>query len=147
MERAVSMEEISDGKLYGLEDMVKADCQDCKGCNACCQGMGSSILLDPYDVCRLTNGLGRSFESLLSKSIVYDRVSESINDGDVESLSLGECHGTRVVREKNRFLLIHNNVINTPISTADHSAIFLSDGSSNASNCRLERERTHSAPR
>lgn len=69
MERAVSLEEISDGRLYDLEDMVKADCQDCKGCNECCKGMGSSIILDPYDIYRLEQGLGRSFESLISAEL------------------------------------------------------------------------------
>ena len=29
MRREVSMEEISDGKLYDSNDMVKADCHDC----------------------------------------------------------------------------------------------------------------------
>lgn len=65
MERNVRMDEISDGRLYGLNDMVKADCRDCVGCSACCRGMGSSIVLDPLDVCRLTVNLGRSFEDLL----------------------------------------------------------------------------------
>ena len=69
MERAVDLKEISDGKLYGLEDMVKADCQDCAGCSACCRGMGSSIILDPYDIYRLEQGLGRSFESLVSHEL------------------------------------------------------------------------------
>lgn len=40
MERHINLEEISDGKLYGLNDMVRADCGDCKGCFACCTGMG-----------------------------------------------------------------------------------------------------------
>ena len=57
MERNVDMSEVSDGKLYGINDMVKAGCNDCKGCSACCQGMGNSIVLDPYDVYRLTTGL------------------------------------------------------------------------------------------
>lgn len=69
MERHINMEEISDGKLYGLNDMVKADCQDCRGCSACCRGMGSSILLDPLDIYRLTTGLGKSFEELLKEYI------------------------------------------------------------------------------
>ncbi len=59
------MQEVSDGKLYGINDMVKADCQDCVGCSACCRGMGTSIVLDPYDVYRLTQGLQVSFEELL----------------------------------------------------------------------------------
>ncbi|MBD8992317.1 MAG: YkgJ family cysteine cluster protein, partial [Blautia sp.] len=47
MRREVSLEEISDGRLYELNDMVKADCQDCAGCHDCCEGMGDSVVLDP----------------------------------------------------------------------------------------------------
>ncbi|MBQ4059007.1 MAG: YkgJ family cysteine cluster protein [Lachnospiraceae bacterium] len=65
MERNINMNEISDGKLYGINDMVKVGCDDCKGCSACCQGMGNSIVLDPYDVYRLTTGLNCKFEELL----------------------------------------------------------------------------------
>ena len=42
MRREVTLEEISDGKLYDANDMVKADCQDCKGCCDCCKGMRAS---------------------------------------------------------------------------------------------------------
>lgn len=44
MRREVTLEEISDGRLYDANDMVKADCQDCKGCHDCCTGMGGEIL-------------------------------------------------------------------------------------------------------
>lgn len=67
MEREVDMGEISDGKLYGLQDMVKADCADCKDCSACCQGMGESILLDPLDIYRLCTKLETGFDQLLAK--------------------------------------------------------------------------------
>ena len=66
MERMIDLKEISDGRLYTAEDMVKADCQDCKGCSACCRGMGSSIILDPYDIYQLELGLHLSFEKLLA---------------------------------------------------------------------------------
>lgn len=69
MERQVDLKEISDGKLYGLEDMVRADCAGCAGCSACCMGMGSSVILDPYDVHRLVTGTGMSFEALLQKHL------------------------------------------------------------------------------
>lgn len=69
MKRQVSMDEISDGKLYTLNDMVKAGCNDCKGCSACCQGMGSSIVLDPLDVYRLCQNLGLTFEQLLAEKL------------------------------------------------------------------------------
>ena len=59
MRREVSLEEISDGRLYELNDMVKADCQDCAGCHDCCEGMGDSVVLDPMDVYRLCTNLGK----------------------------------------------------------------------------------------
>ena len=46
MKRYVSLEEISDGRLYGGNDMVKADCHGCKGCHKCCTGMGNSVILE-----------------------------------------------------------------------------------------------------
>lgn len=76
MQRHVSLDEISDGKLYDLNDLVKAGCGDCGGCSACCRGMGSSILLDPLDVHRLCSHLGVTFEQLLA-----DRVELNVSDG------------------------------------------------------------------
>ena len=64
MERNVTMAEISDGKLYSRDDMVRAGCDDCRGCSACCRGMGNSIVLDPYDVYRLTALRGDTLEHL-----------------------------------------------------------------------------------
>ncbi len=74
MKRNVSLEEISDGKLYGLNDMVKADCNDCQGCFTCCTGMGDSIILDPFDIYRLVSNLNLKFEELLQKYIALNVV-------------------------------------------------------------------------
>lgn len=76
MERNINMDEVSDGKRYGINDMVKAGCDDCKGCSACCHGMGNSIVLDPYDVYRLTTGLHCSFQELLA-----DKAALHVVDG------------------------------------------------------------------
>lgn len=76
MKRNIDINEISDGNLYGPNDMVKADCGDCKGCSDCCRGMGESIVLDPYDVWRLTTGLHLTFEELLA-----DKVELNVFDG------------------------------------------------------------------
>ena len=76
MRREVSMEEISDGKLYTANDLVKADCNDCEGCSACCQKMGQSIILDPLDIYRLTFGLQQKFEQLLA-----DKLELNVVDG------------------------------------------------------------------
>lgn len=77
MKREIDLREISDGKLYGSNDLVKADCGDCAGCHACCCGMGQSIVLDPLDVLRLTAGLGTTFEGLLSGGVEL-RVADGI---------------------------------------------------------------------
>ena len=66
MRREVTLEEISDGRLYEANDMVKADCQGCSGCCECCRGMGDSVILDPYDVWQLSRGLKKSPEELLT---------------------------------------------------------------------------------
>lgn len=74
MRREVSLDDISDGKLYRANDLVKAGCNACKGCSACCKGMGNSLVLDPYDICMLTNGLNRSFMELLQDKIQLNMV-------------------------------------------------------------------------
>lgn len=66
MQRNVRMEDISDGKLYTANDLVKADTGNCEGCSACCKGMGNSIVLDPLDIHRLTKHLGKTMEELLN---------------------------------------------------------------------------------
>ena len=69
MERNVSMEDISDGRLYGANDMVRADCNGCKGCSECCEKMGDTIILDPYDIANICGNLQCSFEQLLGDKI------------------------------------------------------------------------------
>lgn len=78
MRREVTLEEISDGKLYETNDMVKADCQDCQGCCDCCQGMGDTVILDPYDMNRLCRGLKKAPEELLKKSLEL-----GVTDGNI----------------------------------------------------------------
>lgn len=77
MIRNCSLEEISDGRLYGLNDLVKADTADCSGCTTkCCYGMGDTIVLDPYDVYRLEKHLGQTFEQLLADKIAINKVDD-----------------------------------------------------------------------
>ena len=75
MERYIDMNQVSDGRLYTANDLVKADCGGCRGCSACCRGMGNSIVLDPLDVFRLCRGQNTDFEALLS-----DRMELNIAD-------------------------------------------------------------------
>ncbi len=77
MEREVDMKEVSDGKLYTSNDLVRADCGGCKGCSTCCRGMGTSVTLDPWDVYMLCRGLLVRFEELIERQIelaVADRL-------------------------------------------------------------------------
>lgn len=69
MQREIDLSTVSDGKLYRQRDLVKAGCNDCKGCSDCCQKMGDSIVLDPYDIYSLCQNLGQSFEELLSYAV------------------------------------------------------------------------------
>lgn len=69
MLRNIDLSEISDGRAYTCNDMVKADCGGCQGCSSCCQGMGHSIVLDPMDIFQLQSNLHLSFEELLDKYI------------------------------------------------------------------------------
>lgn len=68
MKRQINIEEISDGKRYRAEDMVKADCGGCKDCSACCHGMGESIVLDPLDVWRLCRAEKTTMQELMRTS-------------------------------------------------------------------------------
>ncbi len=69
MEREIDLSQISDGKLYTAGDMVKVGCKDCFGCSGCCRGMGSSIVLDSYDMYQLEKGLDLDFAQLMTDKI------------------------------------------------------------------------------
>ena len=71
-----NLEEISDGKIYELNDMVRAACNDCEGCHSCCEDMGETIILDPLDIYQLIRGLSVTFEQLLN-----DKIELRIVDG------------------------------------------------------------------
>ena len=78
MRRNVDLNEISDGKLYTSNDMVKADCYDCLGFSACCRGMGKSIILDPIDLFHLKQATGKDFAGLLNQEIELNVVDGMI---------------------------------------------------------------------
>ena len=69
MLRECDINEISDGKRYQANDLVKLGCNDCKGCHSCCEGMEDTIVLDPYDIYRLTRNLEMDFTQLMQGRI------------------------------------------------------------------------------
>lgn len=77
MLRDCNIEDISDGRRYELNDMVKADTHGCAGCFKCCCNAGSSIVLDAYDVHMLKLATKRSFQGLLDDG----RIELNIVDG------------------------------------------------------------------
>ena len=92
MRRNISLQEISDGKLYSSNDMVKADCHDCMGCSKCCRGMGNSIVLDPYDIYRLSNGLHISFQQMLQRYLELN-VVDGLTLPNLKMKEDGKCCG------------------------------------------------------
>lgn len=60
MIRDIDINEISDGKKYKSNDLVKIGCNECEGCSECCKNMAGLITLDPYDVYRIIEGLNHS---------------------------------------------------------------------------------------
>ncbi len=64
-----SHNEITDTKLYNKNDMVKLQCNDCKGCSDCCQGMGTTVILTPYDVWLMEKNLEKKFPELINENL------------------------------------------------------------------------------
>ena len=69
MERYLDMSEVSNGRRYTSNELLKLECEDCKGCSSCCEDMGTSILLDPYDFYQLSRQTKQNFHELLAQSI------------------------------------------------------------------------------
>ena len=63
------LDEISDGKLYDVNDIVKADTYGCDGCSDCCHDVGDLVVLTPFDIYEITNYLGVEFDELLEDKI------------------------------------------------------------------------------
>ena len=63
------LEEISDGKLYDIDHMVKADTCGCNGCSDCCKDVGDLVVLTPFDVHEIVSHLGIGFDELLGDKI------------------------------------------------------------------------------
>ena len=87
MERQVELKDISDGKVYGLNDMVKVCANHCEGCSACCHGRGDTVTLDPLDMHSLKKELSQTFDQLLERGI-----SLSVSEGLIRP-SMGMTEG------------------------------------------------------
>ena len=86
-------------EFYGLNDMVRAGCQDCEGCFACCKGMGQSVILNPYDGFLLAKHLKTPLEALMG-----NRIELHVEEGIVlpNLLMTGEEERCVFLNEKGR---------------------------------------------
>ena len=64
-------EQIPGGRLYRPNDMVKVGCGDCEGCSACCEGMGDSVVLTPWDVFQMASGSGKTVQELFQNAVAF----------------------------------------------------------------------------
>lgn len=46
---------------------VRIGCHDCRGCSECCSGMGTSVILDPFDFYQLEAGLFAEPQAIMEK--------------------------------------------------------------------------------
>lgn len=92
MKRNNDFNEISDGRRYKANDMVKADCGGCKDCSDCCK-MVDTILLDPYDIYELGKCLNKDFEQMLSDGNIELNVCEGMILPNLKrDSSTGKCN-------------------------------------------------------
>ncbi|HCI74162.1 MAG TPA: hypothetical protein DHV42_06450 [Lachnospiraceae bacterium] len=70
MFREETVEELSDGKLYTANDLVRIGTNDCHGCTDCCK-MGPVIVLDPLDAFELNRFLPQRFHELAGKTVEF----------------------------------------------------------------------------
>lgn len=57
---------------------MKINCNGCRGCSWCCQEMGESVVLTPFDLYELTTHLEKSFDELME-----DKIELYMTDGMV----------------------------------------------------------------
>ena len=77
MKRQIDLSEISDGKLYQIDDLCRLGCSDCLGCSSCCHDT-EGLILDPLDVARLVKASGRDFMSLIERELELSMVDEML---------------------------------------------------------------------
>lgn len=78
MNRDVDVRDISDGRFYTANDMVKADTGGCGGCSECCRSMVDTIILDPWDIYMMNRATGLNFAGLLKENYMELNVADGL---------------------------------------------------------------------
>jgi Fe-S-cluster containining protein len=66
-----TIEDITGGKTFGINDMVKADTRGCEGCSHCCYSHGDTMVLNPYDIYEMMKVSGLTYQELTESKISY----------------------------------------------------------------------------
>lgn len=67
MKTGVYLEDISDGRIYDIDDLACVDAKGCHGCSACCEDVGDLVTLTPFDLYQIKLATGESTMTLLQK--------------------------------------------------------------------------------
>lgn len=78
MYRDIDEQQIRPEALMTSRDMVKLNCDGCRGCSECCRDRGSAILLDTIDIREMKNGLSCSFRDLLAKGYITLMIADGV---------------------------------------------------------------------
>lgn len=79
-------------RLLNIHDMARIGCNDCKGCFSCCQGMGDSVVLTPYDMHVLSVQLKQPIDYLLQEWITLSVVDGLIQPAMAMNGPEEKCH-------------------------------------------------------
>ena len=102
----MNLEEISDGKLYTKNDLVKLGCDGCNGKSSCCRFAEDTITLDPYDMYLLGTGEGLSFELLYARELI---ALSPVQGLVLPHLNFAKENGTCPFLETDGLCRIHGN--------------------------------------
>ncbi len=91
MKRYLTFEEISDGKKYGLNDYVNADCDGCVNCFECCKFTDDTIHLDPLDIYNLSKATNKVFNEMLDLYVGLSVVDGVITPFLLKKKDSGSC--------------------------------------------------------
>lgn len=99
MRTKVDLNTISDGRVYDINDMVKADAGGCEGCSDCCHGVGDLVVLTPFDINEITRSLNTDLDDLMGNKIVIKTENKI---GLPHLMMLGENQGCAFLNDGGR---------------------------------------------
>lgn len=74
----LELEAVWDGRFYKNTDMARLACKDCAGCSSCCEGMGDTVTVDPFDLLVLAAGLKKQPSQLLQEGLLSLHVNAGV---------------------------------------------------------------------